>query len=53
MPDPIPVVVFARLAVATDEQGTGLGRALVRDALSRTRAAVGETGVAAVLVPLP
>ena len=49
MPDPIPVVVFARLAVATDEQGTGL----VRDALSRTRAAVGETGVAAVLVPLP
>ena len=49
MPDPIPVVVFARLAVATDEQGAGLGRALVRDALFRTRAAAGEIGVVAML----
>ena len=50
MPDPIPVVVLARLAVATGEQGAGLGRALVRDALFRIRAAAGEIGVAAVLV---
>ena len=50
MPDPIPVVVLARLAVATGEQGSGLGRALVRDALFRIRAAAGEIGVAAVLV---
>ena len=35
MPDPIPVVVLARLTVATGEQGAGLGRALVRDALVR------------------
>ena len=50
MPNPIPVVVFARLAVATDEQGAGIGRALVRDALFRIRAAADEIGVAAVLV---
>ena len=50
MPDPIPVVVLARLAVATGEQGAGLGRALVRDALFRIRAAAGAIGVAAVLV---
>ena len=50
MPDPIPVVVLARLAVATGEQGAGLGRALVRDALLRIRAAAAEIGVAAVLV---
>ena len=50
MPDPIPVVVLARLAVTTCEQGSGIGRALVRDALFRIRAAAGEIGVAAVLV---
>ena len=50
MPNPIPVVVFARLVVAVDEQGAGLGRAFVRDALCRTRAAAGEIGVAAMLV---
>ncbi len=32
MPDPIPVVVLARLAIARDHQGRGLGRALFQDA---------------------
>ena len=32
MPDPIPVVVLGRLAVARSHQGQGLGRALFRDA---------------------
>ena len=50
MPDPLPVVVLARLAVATGEQGAGLDRALVRDTLFRIRAAAGEIGVVAVLV---
>ena len=52
MPDPIPVVVLGRLAlaVATQEQGTGIGRALVRDALLRVRSAASEIGVAAILV---
>ena len=50
MPDPVPVAVLARLAVATSEQGSGLGRALVRDALFRIHAAAGEIGIAAILV---
>ena len=32
MPDPIPVVILARLAVDRNYQGRGLGRALFRDA---------------------
>ena len=39
-----------RLAVAIAEQGSGLGRAIVRDALFQIHAAAGEIGVAAVLV---
>ena len=35
MPDPIPVVVLAQLAVDRTYQGQGLGRALVRDAAMR------------------
>jgi len=35
MPDPIPVVVLARLAVDRSFQGRSLGRALVRDAARR------------------
>ncbi len=50
VPDPIPAVVLGRLAVATAEQGAGVGRALVRDALVRVRTAANEIGVAAVLV---
>ncbi len=50
MADPIPVVVLARLAVALPEQGSGLGRALVRDAVGRINAAASEIGIAAILV---
>lgn len=32
---PIPVILLARLAVDKDEKGTGLGKALLKDALLR------------------
>ena len=50
MADPVPVVVLARLAVTASEHGSGLGRALVRDAVRRIRAAASEIGIAAILV---
>ena len=50
MPDPVPVVVLGRLAVDAREQGNGLGRALLRDAVLRVAAAAREVGVAAMLV---
>ena len=50
MADPIPVVVLAGLAVALSEQGSGLGRALVRDAVGRINAAASQIGIAAILV---
>src|SRR2546427_383 len=36
MPEPIPVMVLARLAVDREYQGSGLGTGLLRDALFRT-----------------
>lgn len=50
MPDPVPVIVLGRLAVDASEQGNGLGRALLRDAVLRVAAAAREVGVAAMLV---
>jgi ribosomal protein S18 acetylase RimI-like enzyme len=50
MPDPVPVIVLGRLAVDVREQGNGLGRALLRDAVLRVAAAAREVGVAAMLV---
>lgn len=50
MPDPVPVIVLGRLAVDAREQGKGLGRALLRDAVLRVAAAAREVGVAAMLV---
>lgn len=50
MPDPVPVIVLGRLAVDAREQGNGLGRALLRDAVLRVAAAAREVGVAAMLV---
>ena len=50
MPDPIPVIVLGRLAVDASEQGNGLGRALLRDAVLRVTAAADEVGIAAILV---
>ncbi|HRH75185.1 MAG TPA: GNAT family N-acetyltransferase, partial [Zoogloea sp.] len=45
MPDPIPVVVLGRLAIDQSWHGTGLGRALVRDACLRVMAAAEAIGI--------
>lgn len=50
MPDPIPVVVLARLAVSTTHQGQGLGRALFQDAARRALFAAEAIGVRGLLV---
>ncbi len=47
---PIPVVLLARLAVATQRQGTGLGRSLLLDALKRVLRASDELAIRAVTV---
>lgn len=49
-PDPIPVIILARLAVDVDAQGKGVGRALLRDALARCFTAAVAVGAAAVVV---
>lgn len=50
MPDPIPVVVLARLAVAKSHQGQGLGRALFQDATRRALFAAEAIGVRGLIV---
>jgi predicted N-acetyltransferase YhbS len=50
MPDPIPVVVLARLAVDRTYQGRSLGRALVRDAAWRVVHAADVIGIRGILV---
>jgi len=50
MPDPIPVAVLARLAVARSHQGMGLGRAMVRDAAWRVVHAAEAIGIRGLLV---
>ncbi|MBK1718622.1 GNAT family N-acetyltransferase [Thiocystis violacea] len=50
MPDPIPMAVLGRLAVAHDWQGRGLGVALLRDAVERTQAASAILGIRGLLV---
>ncbi|MCH7935743.1 MAG: GNAT family N-acetyltransferase [Proteobacteria bacterium] len=50
MPDPVPVMVIARLAIDRSCQGRGLGRALLRDAVLRTMQAADIAGIRAVLV---
>jgi GNAT superfamily N-acetyltransferase len=47
---PIPVILLARLAVDKDEKGTGLGKALLKDALTRIAHAADIVGARAVLV---
>ncbi len=47
---PIPVILLARLAVDKQEQGTGLGKALLKDALIRIARAADIVGARAVLV---
>jgi GNAT superfamily N-acetyltransferase len=50
MPDPIPVVVLARLAVDQSVQGQGLARALLADAFERVAQASEQIGVRGILV---
>lgn len=50
MPDPIPVVVLARLAVDRSYQGRSFGRALVRDAARRVVNAAEAIGIRGILV---
>jgi GNAT superfamily N-acetyltransferase len=47
---PVGLVLLARLAVDRNEQGKGLGKALLRDALARVARAADVVGVRAILV---
>ena len=50
MPDPIPVVVLARLAVCHSIQGQGIARALLADAFERVLMASEQIGVRGLVV---
>ena len=50
MPDPVPVMVLARLAVDHRAQGLKLGGALLQDAVNRAVTVSQNTGVRALLV---
>ncbi|HEX7639231.1 MAG TPA: GNAT family N-acetyltransferase [Burkholderiaceae bacterium] len=50
MPDPIPVVVLGRLAIATSHHGQGLGRALFQDAAHRVIHAAEAIGIRGLVV---
>lgn len=50
MPDPVPVMVLARLAIDRSYQGQGIGTALLRDAILRTMQAAQIAGIRAILV---
>lgn len=47
---PVPVTILTRLGVDQSEQGKGLGRALVKDAILRAEAASRSIGARALLV---
>ena len=50
MPDPIPMAVLGRLAVAKALQGRGLGAAMLQDAVLRVRQAAAILGIRGILV---
>ena len=50
MPDPIPVMILARLAVDHRYHGHGIGRGLLKDAIVRTAQAARIGGIRAILV---
>jgi len=49
MPDPVPVILLARLAVDRKERGRGLGSHLLRDAIARCVQVADTIGVRAIL----
>jgi GNAT superfamily N-acetyltransferase len=50
MPDPVPVILLSRLAVDRKEQGSGLSKNLLRDAIARSVSAAEIVGVRVLLV---
>lgn len=50
MPEPVPVMLLGRLAVADRLQGRGLGSALLRDAVLRTLQVSEQAGIRAILL---
>lgn len=50
MSDPVPMILLARLAVDRAHQGTGLGEALLRDALLRAEQVAEHVGLRGVLI---
>lgn len=50
MPDPVPVLILGRLAIASKFQGRGIGAALLRDAVLRIVQAAEIAGIRAILV---
>ena len=46
---PIPVVILARLAVSKTEQGKGIGRGMLQDAIRRTLLIAEQAGIRALL----
>jgi len=47
---PVPIMLLARLAIATSWQGRGLGSGLLKDAMQRTLQAAGIAGIRAFAV---
>jgi predicted N-acetyltransferase YhbS len=47
---PVPIILLTRLAVDKNNQGVGLGRAMLKDALFRIAGAADIVGARAVLV---
>lgn len=50
MPNPVPVILLTRLAVDTKEHGNGLGKHLLRDAITRCVMVAEQVAVRAILV---
>jgi GNAT superfamily N-acetyltransferase len=50
MPQPVPAILLGRLAISQKEQGRGLGKHLLRDAITRTLLAADAIGVRVLLV---
>lgn len=50
MPDPVPVIILARLAVDADYHGQGLGADLLHDAVLRIYRVAENIGVRAIMV---
>ena len=46
---PVPVVILARLAVATQDRGRGIGVGMLRDAIRRTLLIAEQAGIRALL----